>query len=54
MINNPCVAAVDGGLPRNQAAKRDAMLQGLCGELAERGLKVDNGTMWNFMHRNSA
>jgi transposase len=33
------------------AAGRDVTLQGLCDELAERGLKVDYRTMWNFMHR---
>ena len=32
------------------AAGRDVTLQGLCDELAARGLKVDCRTMWNFMH----
>ncbi len=30
--------------------KKDFTLKGLVGELAERGLKVDYRTVWNFVH----
>jgi len=33
-----------------ERAKRDFTLNGLVAELAERGLKVDYRTMWNFVH----
>ena len=34
-----------------QIAAGDVTLQGLADGLAERGLKVDYRTMWNFVHR---
>jgi len=34
-----------------QIASGDVTLQGLADGLAERGLKVDYRTMWNFVHR---
>ena len=33
-----------------ERAKKPFTLKGLVGELAERGLKVDYRTMWNFVH----
>ena len=33
-----------------ERAKRDFTLQGLVAELAERGLRVDYRTVWNFVH----
>lgn len=33
-----------------ERTKRDFTLQGLVTELAERGLKVDYRTVWNFVH----
>jgi putative transposase len=48
-------AVIKGGLLRHQAAAQfgvgiSTAVRGLVAELAERGLKVDYRTMWEFVH----
>jgi putative transposase len=46
------IAGADRDWLLQQIKGRDVTLQGLADELlAERGLKVDYRTMWNFVHR---